>query len=158
MPTTTALYRKSSGEVLRVVRARPDGSINMFDVAAQANPALGVAIDPLTPDGDKVRDDSGIISGPMRILGLAKHYDLATNTVRNSVQAEIDTYQTNEDDDEANDDAKQAQDLLKTHPLWRKMFGLVIKMVNQTRRDAGLTPWTKTEILNFITTQITKND
>ena len=156
MPSTTALYRKSTGEVLRVARANAEGRIQMWPQVDTR--FFGVAIDPLTPDGDKVFDDSTPIGGPRRVLGWAKHYDAVTNTVRNSLQVEINSYAAGEQADRAKLDAGSAKEIAKTHPVYRKLISGIVKMINQTRSDAGLTPWTKADIVNFLDTNITEND
>ncbi len=155
MPNVNALVRKRTNEVLAIAKARPDGKIQTY---TDADPTYFiVATDPILPDGDKLFNDSTDPVGPRRQLGWAKHYDTATNTVRNSTQAEIDTYAIGEKSDVDDQDAAHARTLLKTDPLFRRAFTGIIALINKTRVDAGLAPLTKTAVVAELDRVVTKD-
>ena len=111
---TTALYRISSNEVLKI--SVKDQSFSDRDTAV-----FGVLIDPATPDGTEVREQTDDL-GPLRELGFAKIADTVGNDCHNAIQVEIDTFAAAEEDDENVLDATQAQSLLLVHPQFRKMM------------------------------------
>ncbi len=113
--TITALYRKSSGEVIKIsTKGQP---------FTDADPQFwGVLIDSTRPDGDDVVDESGDLRGPLRELGFAKIADVGSNTARNATQAEIDTFESAQEDDENIESASRATDLLENHPQFRRAF------------------------------------
>lgn len=119
---TTALYRISSSEVLKI--SPLDQPFDDRDTVF-----FGVLVDPATPDGTDVRDMSGPVPGPLRVLGLAKHADVGANIARNSTQAEIDTYAPAELDDNNQQDADRAADYGDTHLQWRKLIKSILKGV-----------------------------
>ncbi len=106
-----------------------------------------------------VRDLSDpTVVGPLRQLGFAKRYIVATNTLQDATQAEIDSWQAAEDEDEKVLDAKQTVQLLKGHPQFRKFTQVLFKAMNQIREDAGLMKWTKPQIATFIENNVSKDD
>jgi len=136
----TVLFRKSSGEGLKYsvkgqsFRPMDVGAANEFDKY------FGVAIDPAIPDGMSVRDLSGSEPGPMRVLGLAKHYDEVLHIWRNATQAEIDTYATLEQSDINNADVEVSRGFLKPgkfsnstqRKFNRALLRFILKEVKQT--------------------------
>lgn len=107
----TALYRISSGEVVKISlmdQTWPDRNTTYW----------GVLTNPSLPDGTEVRDPNG----DLRVLGYAKYADVGGNTVRNAIQAEIDTYAAAQTDDENQQDADGAESLFITHPRNRKLM------------------------------------
>jgi len=105
----TALYRISSNEVVKISLSDqqfPDRDTNFW----------GVLSDPPFPDGTAVRDPAG----DLRVLGYAKIND--AGTVRNAIQAEIDTFAAAQEDDENQQDATGAQALFLVHPRNRKLM------------------------------------
>lgn len=147
----TALYRISSNEVVKI-------SVKGQTFSDRNTNVWGVLTDPVLPDGNQVRDISLDPIGPLRVLGLAKIAVPGTNTVRNSTQAEIDSFDASQVDDDNQEDADRAKDLLRNHPQFRKFAQLMFKAINRTRQDAGLTPWTKPQIVAFINAQVSKDD
>jgi len=146
----TVLYRLSSGEVLKI---SPTGQL----FSARNTAVFEVLTDPPLPDGTELRPElpDGDL-GDLRVLGKAKIAD--AGTVRNATQVEIDTFAAAELDDEAQLDAQEAGDLLKTHPRWRKFAMLMFKAMNRIRTDAGLPAWTKGQIVTFIDSNLSKDD
>lgn len=108
---TTALYRISSGEVVKISL-----SDQMWDDRAPA--FWGVLTTAAYPDGTQTRH----IDRDLRELGFAKFADVGGNTVRNAVQAEIDTYAPAQEDDENQQDALGAGGLFLVHPRNRKLM------------------------------------
>lgn len=119
----TALYRLRSGEVGKIsLKGQP---------FSDRNPAYwGVVTDPILPDGSVVRVSlpDGTL-GPMRVLGVAKHYVGIGQEIRNATQAEIDTYAAAAAEDEQRQDADRVGQLFETHPQWRKVFKALIKRI-----------------------------
>ena len=111
---TTALYRISSNEVLKI--STKDQSFSDRDAAV-----FGVLIDPAIPDGTEVREQTDDL-GPLRQLGFAKIAEPGASNVRNATQPEIDGFSVSEEDDDNVLDATQAQSLLLVHPQFRKMM------------------------------------
>ncbi len=109
---TTALYRESSNEVLKV--SAKDQSFSDRDAAV-----FGVLTDPTTPDGVDVREQTDDL-GPLRQLGFAKIAEPGGNNVRNATQPEIDGFAASEIDDDNQLDADQALVLFEDHPQFRK--------------------------------------
>jgi hypothetical protein len=108
---TNALYRKSSGEVIKI---SPKGQ-TWPDIDATF---WGVLVDPSFPDGTEFRHPSGLL----RVLDYAKFADVGGNTVRNATQQEIDTFEAAQVDDENQQDAAGAGVLFETHPRFRKLM------------------------------------
>jgi len=111
---STALYRLSSGEVMKVsLSDQPftDRDVNYW----------GVAVDPSLPDGNVCVDPSG----DYRVLGYAKIHD--AGTVRNAIQAEIDTFEAAQLDDESQEDADEVSAWIDSHPRFRKIFKAILK-------------------------------
>ena len=130
---SNALYRLSTREVLKISVTAPPQTFS------DADPAFfGVLIGPTTPDGTNVRDVFGVTPGPLRVLGFAKIAEPGGNNARNAIQAEIDTFAAGETDDDNQQDANRAKDLLDVHPQFRKLmiaFSDIIKdEINILRR------------------------
>ncbi len=108
---TTALYRISSGEVIK---------ISLLDQQWSDRDATywGILTTAAYPDGTQTRD----VDGDLRELGFANFADVGGNTVRNAVQAEIDTYAAAQTEDENQQDADGAEGLFLTHPRNRKLM------------------------------------
>jgi hypothetical protein len=106
---TTALYRLSSNEVLKI-------SVKNQSFADRDTTYWGMLTDPTLPDGSEVRDPNG----DFRVLGYAKIVD--GTTIRNATQAEIDTFEGFEIDDENQQDADAAKEFLASHPRFRKIL------------------------------------
>lgn len=108
---TTALYRISSGEVIK---------ISLLDQQWDDRDAAfwGILTTAAYPDGTQTRD----VDGDLRELGFAKFADVGGNTVRNATQPEIDTYAPAQDDDENQQDALGAGGLFLVHPRNRKLM------------------------------------
>ena len=107
----TALYRISSGEVVKI------------SLANQTWPQVdstfwAVLTDPALPDGTQVIDDNG----DLRVLGFAKFADVGGDTVRNATQPEIDTFAPAQTEDENQQDADGADSLFIDHPRWRQLY------------------------------------
>jgi len=112
----TALYRINGGEVVKI---SPRGQ-SFVD----RNTAMwGVLTDPTFPDGQVIRTTllNGNL-GPLKVLGLAKFADVGGNSVRLATQAEIDAFVVGDTEDEKTQDATQAEEMLITHPVFRKIF------------------------------------
>lgn len=124
---TTARYRLSSFEVTKI--SIKDQSFSEDDKAI-----WGVLTDPTFPDGTDVRDTSGDIAGPLRVLGFAKHAEPLVGpngNVRNATQAEIDTYAAAELDDRNQQFVNRARDLLANDPTWRRLFTALLDEVRE---------------------------
>lgn len=121
---TTALYRISSNEVLKI-------SLKGQNFSDRDSAVWGVLTDPVLPDGSEVRDTSGPDPGPLRVLGFAKIAIVGSNTVQNATQPEIDTFALGEVDDDNQLDADQAAVLLDGHPQFRKILKAMIKGILQ---------------------------
>ena len=115
MPTI-ALYRLSSGEVIKITdrgQTFADRDTNFW----------GILTDPDLPDGSDVRELLADGTwGPLRVLGYAKIAESGINTARNAIQAEIDTFAPAQNDDENQMDAAGAVDLFEQHPRFRKLM------------------------------------
>ncbi len=123
--TITALYRKSSNEVVKIsVKGQP-----FTDADSQF---WGVLTDPVLPDGNQVRDDSGEDLGPLRVFGFAKFANVGSNTVRNATQVEIDAFDASQTDDDNQAHADRAADLGDTNPQFRRLVKSILKgIVNE---------------------------
>lgn len=119
----TALYRISSGEVLKI---SPKGQT----FADRDLAYFGVITDPVLPDGNTVRaiNPDGTM-GPLRVLGYAKHYVGIGQDIRNATQAEIDGYAAAEAQDDKAQDVDRVGQLFEQHPQWRKAFKALLKRV-----------------------------
>lgn len=116
----TALYRISSGECIKI--SQKDQPFSDRDVTY-----WGVLTDPTLPDGTDTHDLSGAEPGVLRVLGWSKIAVPGSNTVRNALQVEIDTFATAELDDEGQQDADQAADLAETHPRFRRLVRSMLR-------------------------------
>ena len=116
---TTALYRLSSNEVLKISTVDQPFSDRDPEV-------FGVLTDPTTPDGTEVREQdlpsAAEPQGPLRELGFSKIAEPLINNVQNATQAEIDTFAPAEEDDNNQLDADQGRTLYLIHPQFRKLF------------------------------------
>ena len=112
---TTALYRKSSFEVVKI-------SLKGQEFSGADPTYWGVLTDPSLPDGSDVRPIVDDWLGPLRVLGYSKYAVVGTNTVRNATQEEIDTFEPAQLADEDLMDAEAAKQLFQTHPRFRKMM------------------------------------
>lgn len=108
---TTALYRKSSNEVVKISLTDQQFS----DINATY---WGVLTDPTLPDGTVTHDSLGAL----RVLGFAKIANVPGNIVRNATQLEIDTFALEQADDESLQDADAAISIFETHPRFRKVM------------------------------------
>lgn len=106
---TTALYRISSGECIKI-------SLSDQQWDDRDTTFWGVLTDPPFPDGTMTRP----LEGDLRVLGYSKIND--AGTVRNAIQAEIDTFAAAQEDDENQQDATGAQALFLVHPRNRKQM------------------------------------
>ena len=120
---TTVLYRKSSGEVLKI-------SIygQMFDNIN--GDYFGYLTDPSLPDGTHNREilQDGIL-GPLRELGFQKIAIPSASEDRNSTQLEIDGFEAFKVEDDNLQDATGAADFIQKHPRFRKIFKALLKLV-----------------------------
>jgi len=108
---TTALYRLSSNEVVKISL-----SDQQWD---DRDPTFwGVLTTASYPDGTLTRP----LDGDLRVLGFSKFADTGANVVRNAVQAEIDTFAFFQADDENEQDALGAEALFLIHPRNRKIM------------------------------------
>jgi len=108
---TTALYRKSSLEVVKI------SLVNQL-WADRNTLYWGVLTTAAYPDGTQVRP----IDGDLRVLGYSKYADVGANTVRNSIQGEIDTYEGYQLEDERQQDADGAEIIFLVNPRFRKLM------------------------------------
>lgn len=151
MAGETALYRINGGEVLKISPtgfAFSDADVTYFGVASGAS----------YPHGTDLVNVSLGDSAVRRQEGFAKIYVTASNVVQNATSTQIATWASAEASDEAQQDASAAVNLLQDHPMFRKAFKLIIKAINTTRTSAGLTSWTTTQIRNFISANLSKDD
>ena len=120
---TTVLYRKSSGEVLKI---SPKGQV--FDFIDDTY--FAYLTDPSFPDGTANRQKlgDGIISPP-RELGWQKIAIPSASEVRNATQLEIDGFEAYKVNDDNEQDATGAGDLLDNHKRFRKVFKALLKQV-----------------------------
>jgi len=111
----TVLYRKSSGEVLKI---SPHGQ--KFD---EINGDLfGYLSDPDFPDGKYNREIKDEKLGPSRVKGFQKIAIPQENLVRNATQKEINSFDNYIREDEKVMDANAALNLFESHPRFRKVF------------------------------------
>jgi len=120
--STTVLYRKSSGEVLKI------------STKGQVFPNLnetyfGYLIDPSLPDGTVNREKLSSELGPYRQLGFQKITIPASDLVRNATQVEIDAFAGFELEDDNQLDAIGATSFLENHPRFRKIFKALLKLI-----------------------------
>lgn len=151
----TALFRKSSGEVVK---------ISLSDQAfLDADPTFwGVLTDPAFPDGTDVRDMDTDPAGPLRVLGFSKRAVPGPPTVRNATAPEIAMFAPAQTDDENQMDADRADSLLANDPQTRKLFTALMDVarteVNTLRAEHGFAPRTLDDWRNAIRARISKND
>lgn len=117
---STALYRKTGGEVLKI--SLPGQSFNVW-----SSTYYGVLTDPSLPDGTTTLNGAGVA----RQLGFAKFANVAGNIVRNATQAEIDAWQAAEDADVAAMDAERVVELIDTDPQFRRYGKALLKLLIQ---------------------------
>lgn len=151
----TALYRKSSNEVIKISTKGQSFSDRDSDV-------WGVLTDPVLPDGIQVRDISQDIAGPLRQLGFAKIAKPANNIIRNAIQSEIDTFSSAELNDDNQLDADQAKELIRTHPTFRKIFiafvDIIKDEINILRTQHSLPTRTLSQLKTQLLSKISKDD
>ena len=122
---TTVLYRKSSGEVLKI---SPKGQ--MFDFIDDTY--FGYLSDPSFPDGTENREripDLGF--GPPRQLGYQKIAIVGNNEVRNATQEELDGFEAYKVEDDNQLDATGAIAFIQNHKRFRKVFKAILKLLVQ---------------------------
>ena len=120
---TTVLYRKSSGEVLKIsIKGQMFDNINSDYFAYLTDPDL--------PDGTNNRNvlPDGTL-GPPREAGAQKIAIPSAALVRDADQSEIDTFEVFKVNDEKLMDATGATAFLETHPRFRKIFKALLKLV-----------------------------
>jgi hypothetical protein len=153
-----ALYRIQGGEVMKV---SVPGNKPAQEFADRNQTYWGVAVDPLTPDGTHVIDPADT-NRTRRVLGFAKFYESGSNTIRNATQPEIDAWAAAETDDENQQDADQAKDLLNTHPRMRKVLvalsEIIMDEINVLRAIASLPARTLSQLKTLMTNRINKDD
>ena len=110
---TTALYRKSSNEVIDI--SAPNIPYDPYD-----RTYFGVLSDPPLTDGAETKNPAG----ESRILGYAKIND--SGTIRNATQGEIDTFGPSETDDRNIIIATNAKDYLQNDPEFRKIITAIV--------------------------------
>lgn len=117
---STLLYRNNSFEVIKV---------SVFDQSWDVDTNFFTIVsDPLLPDGPAVVEDLPDGSqGPRRQLGFSKHYDVGSNTGRNSTQPEIDGYAALQTTDDNQLDADQATADVELNLRIRKVVKSIIK-------------------------------
>ncbi|PIQ23119.1 hypothetical protein COW64_25820 [bacterium (Candidatus Blackallbacteria) CG18_big_fil_WC_8_21_14_2_50_49_26] len=160
MPEIRALYRLSSGEVLKI-------STESITKPAQEFPdrdptIFGVAINPSVPDGTQVREETSSSLGPLRVLGLAKHYDLAAHTVRNATTSDLNAYAVSENNDNNELDRRRAVHLFESDPAFRKIFiafaDMLMQEINTLRAQHGLPKRTLAQIRAAIGQRVSKDE
>jgi len=154
--STTALYRLSSGEVLKISSAG-----QLFSDRNQS--FFGVLTDPGMPDGMSVRDNlpDGTF-GPLRVLGFSKIVILESNLFQNATQSEIDTFSSLNVDDDNAQDADRARDLFNVHPQFRKMLvamaDIIRDEINILRTLHGLPDRTLVQFRTAMINRVQKDD
>lgn len=116
---TTALYRKSSNEVIKIA-----SSGQTF--ADRDTTYWEVLTDPSFPDGQDTHDGGVGVPGDLRVLGYSK-IQVGGTTVRNATQLEIDTFEPAEIDDENKQDMEGGIVLFEDHHRFRKLFKAMLK-------------------------------
>lgn len=152
---TTALYSVSSNEVVKI---NPKGQL----FSDRDTAFWGVLTDPALPDGNEVRDTSGFLMGPLRVLGLSKIAVPGTNTVRNATQAEIDGFEASQMDIDSQQEANRAKELLNSHPQFRRvlvaMADILKDEINILRAQHGLPARTLAQFKTAMLNRISKDD
>lgn len=115
---TTALYRKTSNEVVKI-------SLSGQTFSDRDTVYWGVLTDPTLTDGNQAVD----ASGNLRVLGTAKFAVVGSNTIRNATAPEIAAFATGQTTDESAQDASEAVAFFQTHPRFRKAFKAVCQLV-----------------------------
>jgi len=130
--STTVLYRKSSGEVLKI---STKGQV--FDRVNTTY--FGYLTDPSLPDGTENREWIAGELGERRKFGYQKIAIPASDMVRNASNDEINTFADSELDDDKQLDAIGATNFLETHPRFRKIFKAILKLiVNQLLENSNV--------------------
>lgn len=118
---TTALYRKSSNEVLKI--SLVDQPFTDADATY-----FGVLTNPTLTDGSAYVDGNG----DLRVLGFAKIANVGSNEIHNAIQSEIDGFAALESTDESAMDAERAQALADIDPVFRKIFkALLLRIIDE---------------------------
>lgn len=117
----TALYRISSGEVLKISLVDQP-----FDDADSTY--FGVLTDPTLTDGSAYVDSNG----DLRVLTFSKIANVGGNEIHNATQGEIDGFAAFEASDESEMDAERAQALADVDPIFRKIFkALMLRIIDE---------------------------
>lgn len=119
---TTVLYRKSSGEVLKI---SPHGQ-NFPHINVTY---FGQLTDPSFPDGIQNRSLVDGVIGPARELGYQKIAIPSASEVRNATQQEIDGFEALKVEDDNILDADGASSFLSVHPRFRKILKAMLKAI-----------------------------
>jgi hypothetical protein len=132
----TALGRINGGEIIKY------SEINQPFADADST-FYFVMTDPLVPDGTLLREllpvsPGSARYGPPRQLGYAKIGILATNTIRNATQAEIDLFDDAEGLDEQAQDAAQAREQMVRHPLLARSMAALIRRLVATINEQNI--------------------
>lgn len=124
---TTALYRKSTNEVVKI-------SLSGQSFSDRDPTYWGVLTNPTLSNGNQAVD----ANGNLRVLGIAKFAVVGTNTVRNATAGEITAFGSGETADINNQDAAEAINFFQTHPRFRKAFkALVHRIVTENNLQAA---------------------
>jgi hypothetical protein len=113
---TTALYRISSNEVMKI-------SITDHDFAGSLDAYRGVVSNATYPDGTETRDPSG----NKRVLGYAKI--LNGTVVQNATQNEIDTFAVAEIDDYKQGQTAKSKAAFDSDPMLRRQLMALVRMI-----------------------------
>lgn len=120
----TVLYRIRTGEVLKI-------SSQGQTFADRAAAVFGVLADPTFLDGtDTRRTLAGGVLGPAREAGWSKIVVVATNTVRNATQVEIDGFAAGEQADTDAQDAARVAVVIQSHPHWRRALKPLVRKLH----------------------------
>lgn len=128
---TTALYRLSSNEVLKI-------SLRGQAFSERNTAIFGVLTDPAVPNGTEIREEINGVFGSVRILGFSKIAVSGTNTVRNATAGEIATFAAAETADENTLDADAVARWIDTHPRYRKIFKALLKRIIAENNQAAV--------------------
>ena len=146
---TTALYRISSNEVLKISEA--DDLFTEFKSSFKE-----VAENITCPDGTDVISPSG----ERRILGYVKILD--GTVVRNATQEEINTFAASETDDDNIRQASEATSYFQQDPKLRRILtafaDIIVSEINILRSEHGLANRTLSQLKTAIINRIDKDD
>jgi hypothetical protein len=160
----SAIVRKSSQEVLRIDPSnrdfRPQDPLERprWDRYFEMRPNVNV------PDGAFVQpgNKSGRSLGDARVLNFSKHYDVGTNTCRNSTQDEIDgtgavplSYQAYEELDKKDEATERSIQLDNEDDVEKRR---VVNLLREIKFQAERTNAKLTEVMNVLETFGNLND